>query len=310
MLLPWLVCAALSLLALALGAKVWSLHNSMDEIEAELGECLSKDTNHLICLSTRDRRARRLATTLNGQLRALRSKRLQYEGGDRELREAVTNISHDLRTPLTVILGYLDLLKRLEKSDAVSRYLSFIENRAQAMKQLTEELFRYSMITSAPENLTLVPVDIGRALEESVASFYASFRERGINPEIQTPEKPVVRSLNPAALARVLGNVLSNALKYSDGDLTITLLSDGALVFANAASGLDEVQVGKLFHRFFSVKTAQNSTGLGLAIAKTLVEQMGGAVSARYEAGRLILRIDFTKGLSGEACDGEPKKTT
>lgn len=102
--------------------------------------------------------------------------------GDRELKEAVTNISHDLRTPLTAICGYLDLLEREDKSEAATRYLSLIENRVQALKQLTEELFRYSVILSTANDMNLEAVNINGVLEESVAAFYVALTERGITP--------------------------------------------------------------------------------------------------------------------------------
>lgn len=292
--LPWVLCGVLAAAVLVLAVKVLLLQKGMDEIREQLGERLSQDTNNLLFLSTRDRHARRLAVELNGQLRLLRKQRRQYQTGDRELKEAVTNISHDLRTPLTAICGYLDLLEREDKSEAVTRYLAFIENRVQAMKQLTEELFRYSVILST-EDLEMEEVCLNAALEESLAGFYAALTERGITPTIHMPEERVVRRLNQAALSRVFGNILSNALKYSDGDLDVTLLDGGEVIFTNAAFGLDEVQVGRLFDRFFSVEAARDSTGLGLAIAKTLVERMGGTIAAGYCAGRLMIRICFKK---------------
>lgn len=292
--LPWVLCGVLAAAVLVLAVKVLLLQKGMDEIREQLGERLSQDTNNLLFLSTRDRHARHLAAELNGQLRLLRKQRRQYQTGDRELKEAVTNISHDLRTPLTAICGYLDLLEREDKSEAVTRYLAFIENRVQAMKQLTEELFRYSVILSA-EDLEMENVCLNAALEESLAGFYAALTERGITPTVHMPEERVVRRLNQAALSRVFGNILSNALKYSDGDLDVTLLDGGEVIFTNAASGLDEVQVGRLFDRFFSVEAARDSTGLGLAIAKTLVERMDGTIAAGYRAGRLMIRICFKK---------------
>ena len=290
--LPWLLCGILFIAVLALWVKVRLLRGAMDEIVRHLGELLSTDTNVLLSLSSRDRHARQLAAELNRHLRLMRSQRRRYQSGDRELKEAVTNISHDLRTPLTAICGYLDLMEREDKSPAAERYLHLIAGRAEAMKQLTEELFRYSVILST-EEIALEAVDMVAVLEESIAGFYGPLKERGIEPTITLPEAPVVRSLDRSLLSRVFGNILNNALKYSGGDLEIKLTPEGVIAFSNAAPGLDEVQVGRLFDRFFTVEAARNATGLGLAIAKTLVERMGGAIDAAYGAGRLTTQIIF-----------------
>lgn len=289
----WAVIGILLLIVVMLLIKLRILHRAAGELAEDFAGRLATDTNTLIDLSTRDRYMRKLATSINEQLRLLRKQRLQYLNGDRELKEAVTNISHDLRTPLTAICGYLDLLEQEEKSEAVTRYLSMIANRTQALKQLTEELFRYSVILSTANDMNLEAVNINGVLEESVAAFYAALTERGITPTIQISEKRIVRQLNRAALSRVFSNILSNVLKYSDGDLDISLCETGEVTFTNAASKLDKVQVGKLFDRFFSVEAAGNSTGLGLAISKTLVEQMNGAITAQYENSQLSICIAF-----------------
>ena len=211
-----------------------------------------------------------------------------------ELKEAVTNISHDLRTPLTAISGYLELLEEEEKSETVAQYLSFISGRTEAMKQLTEELFRYTVVLSAgpPE---LSEIDLREVLEASLLNFYGALTERKITPEICLPEEQVLRKGNREALSRVFGNILSNVLKYSDGDRKVELKENGELTFSNHARDLDEVQVGKLFDRFFTVETARGSTGLGLSIARTLMEQMGGKITAEYEDGILKIRINVSE---------------
>lgn len=293
MYLPWLLCAVLLGAVLVLLIKIWSMHQSMDQICVDLEEWLTQDTNTLLSVSSGDRHVRRLAAGLNRELRRLRGQRRRYQTGDRELKEAVTNLSHDLRTPLTAICGYLDLLEREETSAAAARYLSYIRNRTEAMKLLTEELFRYSMVLSTTQELRLEPVHVNHVLEESIAAFYAALTERGITPTIRMTEQKILRRVNAAALSRVFGNILHNALKYSGGDLEITLEDSGEMVFANTAPSLSEVEVGRLFDRFFSVEAARNATGLGLAIAKTLVEQMNGAISAQYREGRLRISISF-----------------
>ena len=287
-----IIIGILLLIIFVLAAKVWFLRKSAQEIAEAFRERLTADTNTLIDISTRDPYMRKLAADINVQLRLLRQQRHKYLTGDRELKEAVTNISHDLRTPLTAICGYLDLLDNEDKSDNTSRYLSLIGNRVEAMKQLTEELFRYSVILSTGE-LVLEPVCVNGVLEESIAAFYGVLTSRDIQPEIHITETRIERQLNREALGRVFSNILNNALKYSDGDLFITLRDDGEIIFSNTASSLNGVQVGKLFDRFFTVEAARNSNGLGLAISKTLVEQMGGSISAELVNKKLIIHIQF-----------------
>lgn len=287
------IIGILLLIIFVLLAKVCFLHRSAQEIADAFRDRLTADTNTLIDISTRDPYMRKLAADINVQLRLLRKERHRYQQGDMELKEAVTNISHDLRTPLTAINGYLDLLEREEKSETVQRYLSQIQNRTEVLKDLTEELFRYSVVISSVTDMQVEQVNLNGVLEESIASFYVALTERGITPTINIPEKRIIRNLNKTAMLRVFSNLLNNAIKYSDGDLAISLLESGEVIFTNTATGLNEIQVGKLFDRFFSVEAARNSTGLGLAISKALVEQMNGTISAQYKDNRLSIHITF-----------------
>lgn len=288
----WAVMVVMAVVIVVLLIKLHSVHKATKEITEAFAERLTTDTNTLIDV-TGDGYAKRLAAEINVQLRKLREQRHRYVQGDAELKNAVTNISHDLRTPLTAIQGYLDLLHQAELSEDGARYVEMIKNRAEHLTVLTEELFRYSVLLSEGKELAKEPVVLNAALEESIAGFYAVLTERGIEPEIRMPQEKVVRLLDASALARVFSNLLNNALKYSDGDLAIELTEEGEITFSNTAKDLDEVQVGKLFDRFYTVEAARRSTGLGLAIAKTLVEQMGGSISARYEGGRLKIKLYF-----------------
>lgn len=284
----WVLAAGFALLALGLGWKVALLRHGIKGLRRDLAERRGQDTNTLLSLPCRDRELRRLASALNDELRALRQERLRYQQGDKELKEAVVNISHDLRTPLTAISGYLQLLQGQDLPPDTRRYLEQIGGRAQAMKRLTEELFRYSVVVSE-ENLAREPVDLRRAVEEALLSFYGALEGRGIEPQVRLPEEKVERLLDPAAVNRVLGNILTNALKYSAGDLEVTLEESGRLTFSNSAPGLDPVAAGRLFDRFYTVEAARNSTGLGLSIAKELTQRMGGSIGAELHGGTLTV---------------------
>lgn len=269
------------------------LRHSIREAAEELDEKLKTDTNTLLSISTGDRAVRALAAQINNQLRVLRKERLKLQVGSDELTTAVTNISHDLRTPLTAICGYLDLLMQEPQSEKSERYLAVIRERTDAMRGLTEELFRYSVIAGTIEELHLEPVCLNDILEQSLVGFYGALTGRGITPEIQMPEQEVVRELDVAAIRRILDNLLSNAVKYSDGDLCVSLTDKGEIIFSNHAVGLDSVQVKRLFDRFYTVETARQSSGLGLSIAKLLTEHMGGSITATYHNGNLSVSVIF-----------------
>lgn len=292
--------------------KVYLLRKAAREIQEAFAHRIDTDTNTLIDISTGDRYMRSLAASLNRELVKLRAQRRRFRQGDRELKNAVTNISHDLRTPLTAICGYLDLLEAelsealrqgmdARQETAVSRYIAVIRNRTQALKSLTEELFRYSVIAAQEEDMKREPLALNEVLEESIAAYYTALKEHGITPKIQMPEKKIVRNLDRSALSRILSNLLSNAVKYSGGDLDIRLTDQGEIIFSNTALDLDAIQTGRLFDRFYTVASGQKSTGLGLSIARTLTERMDGCIWAEYDDGYLYIHVHFPEHPSAPA---------
>ena len=156
------------------------------------------------------------------------------------------------------------------QSERAARYLAVIRERTDAMRSLTEELFRYSVITATAEELRREAVCLNDVLEQSLAGFYGALSAQGITPEIRMPEEKITRHLDAAALRRIFDNILSNAVKYADGDLTVRLLPDGAVTFSNRAPALSRVQAQRLFDRFYTVESARSATGLGLSIHSPL----------------------------------------
>ena len=283
--------ALLAVIIAALTAKIIIMKRSARDIARQFKEKLGEDTNTVITLQTADKDMRLLTSELNDQLKTLRAEHNRYVCGDAELKAAITNISHDLRTPLTAISGYLEVMKKTEKPKQIEKYLDIIEGRTDLMKQLTEELFRYSVILSSDSNADTEEVDVGRVLEDCIMGCYAALTEKGITPVIELTEEKVIRTVNKSALSRVFNNLLNNAMKYSDGDLYISFSPSGEAVFSNTASGLTTVQVERLFDRFYTVQAARNSTGLGLSIARTFIEQMNGTISAKLNGDKLIITI-------------------
>lgn len=289
-----LAVVILTLIILALIIKIVAMKKSVRKIRTDFVAHINGESNTLLSVFSRDKDICSLATEMNETLKEQRRMYLLYHEGDREMKTAITNISHDIRTPLTAISGYLELLKDEEKSESVGKYLSIIEERTNHMKKLTEEMFEYSIASSKEdEEFLLEPVDLNRILEDCVMNYYGALTEKGIDLSVDITEERVIKNLNKGQTERVFSNLISNALKYSDGDLSISMDASGKIVFSNTARKLSSVMVERLFGRLYTVESAHNSTGLGLSIAKTIVERMHGTITAEYHEDKLFIIVKF-----------------
>ena len=284
-----LLCAAVVLILLI--AKIYTLKKSAREISGQFADRLKNDTNNPVYISSSDKDIKQLADSINTQLAVLRSEQLSYINGNNNLKSSITNISHDLRTPLTAIRGYLDISKKTDDTQKLHRYMDIISERTEAMQKLAEELFCYSMIISKDEEADLEDVYINQLLAESVSSFYPLLTQNSITPSINITDEKIIRHVNKESMSRVFSNIISNAVKYSKGDLEICLSDTGVITFSNYADEITPVQTEQLFDRFYTVETARGSTGLGLHIARYLLGEMGGSITASYNDHKLTFTI-------------------
>lgn len=292
MVIALVICIVIILI---LSLKLYLMKKAAREIAGEYEKRMWLDTNTLIGISSQDKDMKRLANDINRTLKEVRQAYHRYREGDREMKMAVTNISHDLRTPLTAICGYLSFIKKLDKSEELERYFDIIEDRALYMKKLTEELFEYSVIISSETTVEKEEVWMNRLLEDCIMEHYAVLVEKGITLEADITEEKIVHRVNSTQIERVFSNLISNALKYSDGDLKISMTDKGVITFVNKAKALDKLHTERLFDRFYTVESARNSTGLGLSIARKFVEENGGNIIAEYDNDILSITIVFSK---------------
>lgn len=266
---------------------------SIKEIEDNLDIILNNDTNKLITISTNNKMLNRLTTNLNSSLRKIRKLELSYKNGNKELQESITNISHDLRTPLTAIKGYIDIIKKEKSKKKIVEYLKIIENKTEDLVILTEQLYDYSKSLDLKDKLKKEKVCINDILEDTILSYYALIKKKNLTPEINITTKRIYRKIDKNMAIRILENIISNTIKYTDEDIKITLLDNGKIIIKNKSHVLDNTTVNKMFNRYYTIESGSNTSGIGLSIAKQLVNINGGKITAKYSQGYLIVELEF-----------------
>ncbi|MBR3057790.1 MAG: HAMP domain-containing histidine kinase [Clostridiales bacterium] len=210
------------------------------------------------------------------------------ERNENNLKEAIANLSHDIRTPLTSLDGYVQLLVMSDSAEEKEHYMQIIQNRISSLKELLEELFTYTKMQDQNYELSCVKMDGRQCICETLLAFYEDFEKRGLEPEVSFCEEDLPIMANEVALRRVIQNLVKNALEHGTNRLGLTLeKKHDKLHFCcyNDKKETEIIDIDKIFTRFYKGDKARTSTstGLGLAIAKGLVDRLHGDIHASVE---------------------------
>ena len=292
MIVLYSVIVVLSILVITLVLRVVTTNIEIRNIIRDLEDITEKDTNILLTTSSGDKSIKSLVDSLNKELKKLLSIKREYSKGVFDVKNSAENIAHDIRTPLTVIKGYVDLLEEEDLSEEGKKCLEIIKGRTRYMKEMTDELF-LSLSMKSRGVLSLSDIDAKSVLEEALVSFYNEFKKKGMTPSIITPNDKVILKADSKALYRVYSNIISNALKYGEGEFNVQMDEKGNTIFSNYAPNMDSVEANKLLDRYYTISDAKASSGIGLSISKEILQEMGGELKVRLDNKRLYISIIY-----------------
>ena len=218
---------------------------------------------------------------------------------EEELRASISNMSHDLRTPLTSIMGYLQMIKSEKPSEADKKeYMDIVEKRTKSLQKLISSLYELSRIEGNEYNFNYKKVNLSNVLCENIAVFYNDFINNNIEPVIEIEEGIKEIISDEGAITRIFSNLIGNMIKHGENYVKISLKKENDIIiteFTNKATGLTQENVDKLFNRFYTVDNSRSdrNTGLGLYITKVLVEKLGYNITAKLENENLKIKISW-----------------
>lgn len=220
----------------------------------------------------------------------------EYLAKERIISETYTSLSHDIRTPLTSLDGYFQLLEQSEDPEEQKRYLEIIQERISSLKEMLEELFTFTKLKNEAYELELSPCMVNRIVKETLFSYYEEWTARQITPEFELAEETLCVMGNETALRRVLQNLLKNGLEHGEKTIHICLKRQEdkvCLEVRNHVKDPEKMDVTQVFERFYKADEvrSRNSTGLGLSIAREFVLRMNGTIEAVLEENEFCVRI-------------------
>ncbi len=260
-----------------------------------LQEC---DSNMLITTEMKKGHIEELAELLNTLLKERKRERADYQKKEQMIADIYTNLSHDIRTPLTSLDGYFQLLEETQEENDRKRYIQIIQERIESLKEMLEELFTYTKLQNGTYELKLEPQNVGQILKETVFSYYDDWAEQEISPQFEITEEPVWIRGNKQALRRTIQNIIKNGLDHGNKEIRIQLSRNEKqmeLVFQNKIEPGEQIDISRVFERFYKADKARSksSTGLGLSIAKGFVEKMHGEIAAEIKEDWFCIKISF-----------------
>ncbi|MBO5282743.1 MAG: HAMP domain-containing histidine kinase [Lachnospiraceae bacterium] len=330
------IAAAMGVIAAVMTAKYCMIRKCLKQAEQELTEIMQEPgENRFLLAACPSREAERLFVQINAYIQLQQRERINWQQQERQLREQIENISHDLRTPLTAILGYLELVDRRKLSGEDREALAVVERKSRYLQRLIGDFYDLSRLERADIRLELKPVELTRLIRETVLAYYPELTERHLEVELMLPDTAVMILGDRGAVERILQNMLQNALRYARSTFGIRVndsrqtemaaseknaaeVRSGAkeilgagqqnmiggeygicIDFFNDTDRLTQSDIPHLFERFYTADSARpsGSTGLGLTISRLLAEAMDGQAAAMLsEQNELHITFSFRPG--------------
>ena len=277
---------------------MWKYQRQVKDICRQLAFLMKHDSNMLIHREFGLGGIGMLSDRLNDLLELRRKEKQYYQEKETLIADTYTNLSHDIRTPLTSLDGYFQLMEACENVEEQRRYLSIIHERIHSLNEMLEELFMFTKLKNESYSLELTPCCINRILKETVFSYYDDWVRREIQPDIQITEEQLYIDGNKQGLSRIIQNVIKNGLDHGEKKIRIVLKREqnrAVLRISNQVIASEKIDIEHVFDRFYKADAARSktSTGLGLSIAREFVRRMNGEIGAKIEENEFIVEMSF-----------------
>ena len=277
---------------------IWKYQRQVKDICRQLAFLMKHDSNMLIHREFGLGGIRMLSDRLNDLLELRRKEKRYYQEKETLIADTYTNLSHDIRTPLTSLDGYFQLMEACENVEEQRRYLNIIHERIHSLNEMLEELFMFTKLKNESYRLELTSCCINRILKETVFSYYDDWVRREIQPDIQITEEQLYIDGNKQGLSRIIQNVIKNGLDHGEKKIRIVLKREqnrAVLQISNQVTASEQIDIEHVFDRFYKADAARSktSTGLGLSIAREFVRRMNGEIGAKIEENEFIVEMSF-----------------
>lgn len=292
-----LTIAVLLICCIFLLARLFFIKKEIINIKNQLDDYNNVKTHKKIDVKLFNKEIEDLSFSINKYIDINVQAKVMQKKAEDELKRAIANISHDLRTPLTSVIGYIQMIKSKNLSkDKQQKYIEIAERRAKSLQTLLSNFFELSVVESPEYKLSLEYVNLNNILCEVITSFYESFNDKNITPEISIPNENIMVLGTTVSIKRVIENLVINIIKHSSGKVSISLKKDkkvAVLTTSNLVNNFTIDDANLIFNKFYKAdisRTSNNSnTGLGLAIAKSLMEKMNGEIYADLKGDLLYI---------------------
>ena len=277
---------------------MWKYQRQVKDICRQLAFLMKHDSNMLIHREFGLGGIGMLSDRLNDLLELRRKEKQYYQEKETLIADTYTNLSHDIRTPLTSLDGYFQLMEACENVEEQRRYLNIIHERIHSLNEMLEELFMFTKLKNESYRLELTSCCINRILKETVFSYYDDWVRREIQPDIQITEEQLYIDGNKQGLSRIIQNVIKNGLDHGEKKIRIVLKREqnqAVLRISNQVTASEQIDIEHVFDRFYKADAARSktSTGLGLSIAIEFVRRMNGEIGAKIEENEFIVEMSF-----------------